>query len=76
MSPKAPPTALQTLAPVTCGAATVAVTMYPVDVCRALVMSNPGTGAGAAISGFVKTHGLAGFAKNGMLAELTRGTDI
>mmetsp|Transcript_6335 Transcript_6335/g.15688 ORF Transcript_6335/g.15688 Transcript_6335/m.15688 type:complete len:300 (-) Transcript_6335:1139-2038(-) len=66
--------ALATLAPVTAGAATVAVTMYPVDVCRALVMSNPGVGAGEAISGFLKTHGVAGFAKQGMVAELTRGT--
>lgn len=33
-----------------------------------------GVGAGEAISGFLKTHGVAGFAKQGMVAELTRGT--
>jgi len=66
--------ALATLAPVTCGAATVALVMYPVDVCRALVMSSPGLSAGEAISGFIKTHGIAGFAKQGMAAELSRGT--
>ncbi|CAD7939752.1 unnamed protein product [Amoebophrya sp. A25] len=76
MAPAAPKKsgALASLAPVTAGAATVAFVMYPVDVCRALVMANPGVGAGAAISGFLNTHGVAGFAKQGMLAELSRGT--
>lgn len=71
---KSSPSPLQTLAPVSAGAVTTAFIMYPVDVCRALVMSSPGTSAGAAISGFLKTHGVAGFAKQGMAAELTRGT--
>lgn len=48
--------------------------MYPADVCRALVMSSPGTGAKEAVGGFIKNHGLAGFAKQGMVAEITRGT--
>ena len=50
--------------------------MYPVDVCRALVMSSPGTGAKEAIGNFLKVHGVAGFAKQGMVAELTRGIKV
>lgn len=48
--------------------------MYPVDVVRALCMSNPGTGAGAALSGFLQAHGVAGFLKQGLVAEVTRAS--
>merc|ERR1712038_1901608 len=47
---------------------------YPVDVVRAICMSNPGTGAGAALSGFLKAHGVMGFVKQGLVAEVTRAT--
>ena len=51
--------AIATVAPVTCAAATVSVVMYPLDVCRALVMSNPGgVSASEAITSFVRHHGL------------------
>merc|ERR1712226_1078818 len=48
--------------------------MYPVDVVRAICMANPGTGAGAALSGFLKAHGVMGFVKQGLVAEVTRAT--
>jgi len=48
--------------------------MYPVDVVRAICMSNPGTGAGAALKGFLDTHGVAGFVKQGLVAEVTRAS--
>lgn len=67
-------TALDTLPPV-CGAAFVtSIVMYPVDVVRAICMSNPGTGAGAALSGFLQAHGVMGFVKQGLVAEVTRAT--
>jgi len=50
------------------------IVMYPVDVVRAICMSNPGTGAGEALSGFLKTHGVAGFVKQGLVAEVTRAS--
>lgn len=66
--------ALDTLPPITGGAVVVSVTMYPVDVVRALCMSNPGLGPAEALSGFVKTHGYSGFVKQGLLAEVTRAS--
>merc|ERR1712203_815006 len=58
-----------------CGGALVtSVVMYPVDVVRAICMSNPGTGAGEALSGFLKAHGMMGFVKQGLVAEVTRAT--
>lgn len=67
-------TSLDTLPPV-CGAAFVtSIVMYPVDVVRAICMSNPGTGAGEALSGFLKQHGMMGFVKQGLVAEVTRAT--
>lgn len=63
-----------TLPPITAGAVTVSIVMYPVDVVRAICMANPGTGAGAALSGFVQTHGMAGFVKQGLAAEVTRAS--
>jgi len=67
-------TTLDTLPPV-CGAAFVtSIVMYPVDVVRAICMSNPGTGAGAALKGFLDAHGVMGFVKQGLVAEVTRAT--
>jgi len=50
------------------------VVMYPVDVVRAICMSNPGTGAGAALKGFLEAHGVMGFVKQGLMAEVTRAS--
>lgn len=66
--------AMATLPPVTGAAIVVAATMYPVDVVRALVMANPGMGAGAAVGGFVRDHGVMGFVKQGLGAELLNRT--
>jgi len=67
-------TSLDTLPPITGGAVVTSIVMYPVDVVRALCMANPGTGAGAALSGFIQTHGMAGFVKQGLVAEVTRAS--
>lgn len=67
-------TALDTLPPVCGGAFVTSIIMYPVDVVRALCMSNPGTGAGAALKGFLEVHGWAGFVKQGLVAEVTRAS--
>eukprot|EP00468_Gymnochlora_sp_CCMP2014_P009496 CAMPEP_0167755366 /NCGR_PEP_ID=MMETSP0110_2-20121227/8781_1 /TAXON_ID=629695 /ORGANISM="Gymnochlora sp., Strain CCMP2014" /LENGTH=271 /DNA_ID=CAMNT_0007641339 /DNA_START=62 /DNA_END=877 /DNA_ORIENTATION=- len=48
--------------------------MYPADVIRAICMANPGTGPATALSGFVKAHGLAGFVKQGLAAEIARAS--
>jgi len=37
-------------------------------------MSNPGTGAGAALKGFLDAHGVMGFVKQGLVAEVTRAS--
>merc|ERR1719157_267698 len=63
-----------TLPPICAGAFITSIVMYPVDVVRAICMSNPGTGAGEALSGFLKTHGVMGFVKQGLVAEVTRAT--
>merc|ERR1719266_1999222 len=67
-------TALDTLPPITAGALVTSVVMYPVDVVRAICMANPGTGAGEALSGFLKAHGVMGFVKQGLVAEVTRAS--
>mmetsp|Transcript_56239 Transcript_56239/g.158507 ORF Transcript_56239/g.158507 Transcript_56239/m.158507 type:complete len:301 (+) Transcript_56239:77-979(+) len=67
-------TPLDTLPPITGGAFVTSIVMYPVDVVRAICMANPGTGAGEALSGFVKTHGIGGFVKQGLAAEVTRAS--
>lgn len=66
--------ATDTLAPTFAGAAVMSVVMYPVDVVRALCMSQPGLGAGDALSGFLKTHGVMGFVKQGMAVEVARSS--
>mmetsp|Transcript_46810 Transcript_46810/g.111367 ORF Transcript_46810/g.111367 Transcript_46810/m.111367 type:complete len:302 (-) Transcript_46810:68-973(-) len=65
---------LDTLPPIAGAAATVSIVMYPVDVVRALCMSNPGLSPVAAVKGFLEAHGWAGFVKQGLFAEITRAT--
>lgn len=65
---------LDTLPPIAGGAMVVSIMMYPADVVRALCMSNPGTSAGAALSGFLRDHGWAGFVKQGLAAEVCRAS--
>lgn len=67
-------TAVDTLPPVTGAAFVTSIVMYPVDVVRALCMSNPGLGPKQALTGFVETHGYAGFVKQGLAAEVTRAS--
>merc|ERR1712060_993078 len=74
MGAKRKATTFDTLPPITGGAVVTSVVMYPVDVVRAICMSNPGTGAGEALSGFLKAHGLMGFVKQGLVAEVTRAS--
>lgn len=66
--------ATDTLVPTFAGAAVMSVVMYPVDVVRALCMSTPGLGAKDALQGFLKTHGVIGFVKQGMAVEVFRSS--
>ena len=69
--------AFSTLPPVTAAAMTVAFTMYPVDIVRALVMSQASgqrAGVPELVSNFYKAHGAAGFIKQGLGAEMARAT--
>mmetsp|Transcript_76355 Transcript_76355/g.247664 ORF Transcript_76355/g.247664 Transcript_76355/m.247664 type:complete len:306 (-) Transcript_76355:74-991(-) len=63
-----------TLPPICGGAFITSIVMYPADVVRAICMSNPGTGAGAALKGFLDAHGVMGFVKQGLVAEVTRAS--
>lgn len=67
-------TSVDTLPPICGGALVTSIVMYPVDVVRAICMSNPGTGAGAALKGFLEVHGMMGFVKQGLVAEVTRAS--
>lgn len=67
-------TAVDTLPPICAGALVTSLVMYPADVVRAICMANPGTGAGAALKGFLEAHGLMGFVKQGLVAEVTRAS--
>lgn len=67
-------TKFDTLPPICGGAIVTSIAMYPVDVVRALCMSNPGTSAGNALKGFVEAHGMVGFLKQGLIAEVTRAS--
>merc|ERR1719229_1791328 len=60
--------------PICGGAFVTSIVMYPADVVRAICMSNPGTGAGAALKGFLEAHGVMGFVKQGLVAEVTRAS--
>jgi solute carrier family 25 2-oxodicarboxylate transporter 21 len=65
---------MDTLPPITGGAIVTSVVMYPVDVVRALCMSQPGLGPKQALTGFIQTHGVSGFVKQGLVAEVTRAS--
>jgi len=65
---------LDTMPPICAGAFVTSIVMYPADVVRAICMSNPGTGAGTALKGFVEAHGMMGFVKQGLVAEVTRAS--
>lgn len=65
---------VDTLPPICGGAFVTSIVMYPADVVRAICMSNPGTGAGAALKGFLEAHGVMGFVKQGLVAEVTRAS--
>merc|ERR1711991_1068425 len=67
-------TAVDTLPPICAGAFVTSIIMYPADVVRAICMSNPGTGPGAALKGFLEAHGVMGFVKQGLVAEVTRAS--
>uniref|UniRef100_A0A0G4HAI7 Mitochondrial carrier protein n=1 Tax=Chromera velia CCMP2878 TaxID=1169474 RepID=A0A0G4HAI7_9ALVE len=66
--------ALATLPPITCAAVVTSIAMYPADVIRAICMANPGTKAGQALSSFYQAHGLGGFVKQGLAAEIARAS--
>lgn len=74
MAPKRKAGPLDTLPPICAGAVVTSIAMYPVDVVRAICMSNPGTGAGEALKGFLEAHGIMGFVKQGLVAEVTRAS--
>jgi len=66
------------LPPITCGALATATLMYPVDLMRALKMSAAAEGSSAGtvqlIKNFYATHGLKGFATQGVVPEMLRAT--
>merc|ERR1719450_280045 len=74
MPAKRKATTLDTLPPICAGAVVTSIAMYPVDVVRAICMANPGTGAGEALKGFLEAHGVMGFVKQGLVAEVTRAS--
>jgi len=65
---------IDTLPPTFAAAGVMSIAVYPVDVVRALCMSQPGTGAAQALRGFVATHGMSGFVKQGMVTEVVRSS--
>lgn len=65
---------IDTLIPTFAAAGVMSVAVYPVDVVRALCMSQPGVGASTALKGFVATHGMSGFVKQGMATEVVRSS--
>lgn len=67
-------TALDTLPPTFAAAGVMSIAVYPVDVVRALCMSQPGVGASAALKGFLDAHGVMGFVKQGMVTEVFRSS--
>ncbi|GAB5358010.1 hypothetical protein AAMO2058_000422200 [Amorphochlora amoebiformis] len=69
-----PQSAFASLPPITGAAVVTSVAMYPADVIRAICMANPGTGPASALKGFVQAHGMAGFVKQGLAAEIARAS--
>jgi len=66
--------AFATLPPITGAAVVVSFTMYPVDVVRAFCMANPGMGASEGLRNFLQAHGVQGFLKKGLAAEISRAS--
>ena len=65
--------AVLTLLPLTGAALATATIMYPVDVCRALMMANAGN-KGFTIASHYQKVGLAGFVGKGILPEIAKST--
>jgi len=59
---------MDTLAPLTCAAVATATTLYPVDVVRAMKMTN------SSVREFYQKFGLKGFASQGILPEVVRAS--
>jgi solute carrier family 25 (mitochondrial 2-oxodicarboxylate transporter), member 21 len=64
---------MKSLAPITAASVVTAVTMYPVDVMRALGMASA-TGQKETLGSFIRTHGMAGLFKQGVGPEVGRAT--
>lgn len=65
---------VDTMPPTFAAAGVMSVMVYPIDVVRALCMSQPGVGASTALRGFVANHGMIGFVKQGMVTEVCRSS--
>lgn len=65
---------MDSLPPTFAAAGVMSIAVYPVDVVRALCMSQPGVSAPAALRGFLDTHGMMGFVKQGMVVEVCRSS--
>eukprot|EP01063_Lacrimia_lanifica_P001963 TRINITY_DN1101_c0_g1_i1.p1 TRINITY_DN1101_c0_g1~~TRINITY_DN1101_c0_g1_i1.p1 ORF type:complete len:314 (+),score=129.30 TRINITY_DN1101_c0_g1_i1:60-1001(+) len=65
-----------TLPPISAGAASVALIMYPADVMRALKMANAGSSTPAVVlfRDFIRAHGMKGLASQGVVPELVQRT--
>jgi len=64
---------LDTLPPIAAACAVTAVSMYPVDVARALKMASA-TGPAYSMGEFLKTHGIKGALSQGVAPEVARAT--
>lgn len=70
---------MENLPPITCAAIVTAGIMYPVDIVRALAMSQsssagPKLGVAGLVGKFYKENGAKGFVTKGIGAELLRAT--
>lgn len=65
----------KTLPPIICASLVTAFCMYPVDIVRALVMAQASAQKASVVSlikGFCEAHGVIGFLKQGLGAEMAR----
>jgi len=80
MTPAPAPSTLATLAPISAGCMASAAVMYPMDVVRALRMASASEAASITtaqlLRNFVQSHGIMGFAKQGVLPEIARSTTM
>lgn len=65
---------MNSIPPIVGAAVVSSAALYPVDVVRALCMSNPGVHSRTALCDFVGTYGLSGFVRQGLVAEVTRAS--